>query len=96
VRADDDLSLRRMRDIGGGGGLSESRTPLGAAAAELASRPSSPARLPVLILMPKAVIKNWERELALWGWFCVRQLGGDGQSRAARSELLRDVEVRDI
>lgn len=95
VSADDDLNLRRLRGIGcGGGGSGEQPTPLGAAAAELDSRSSGPARLPVLILMPKAVLKNWERELAAWGWFSVRQLGGDGQSRAARSDLLRDVEVR--
>ena len=103
IRANDDVHLRRVREVSlptgnsgrgsASGDAGAAPTPLSAVASDvLATGARSLLRLPVLILVPKAVAKNWERELAAWGWFVVRLLG-DAQNRAARSAMLRDAEV---
>ena len=79
TRAMDDLDFRRAQGAG------HRSTPLDC------SVPGPQFRQPILILMPKAVLKNWARELSAWGWFVVRQLGGHQSERLA---LLSDVKVR--
>lgn len=34
-------------------------------------QPSSAARWPILIVVPKSVVGNWERELSTWSYFKV-------------------------